>query len=93
MVPANTTSLIHNYCGAQSFADSSLKRSPRLDIPEYFYTEGYESLKLTYQLSLIFKPSTKCQLYTYRFKTSATSASAFSITKFSREIKHSRSQY
>ena len=59
MVLANTLSSIHNYCGAQSFADSILKRSPKLDIPEYFYAEGLESLKLTYQLSLRFKPSTK----------------------------------
>ena len=32
-----------------------------MDIPGYFYAEGLESLKLTYQLSLIFQPSAKCQ--------------------------------
>ena len=47
MVPANTKSSIHNYCGAQNFAESTLKRSLKLEIPEYFYTERFEFLKLT----------------------------------------------
>ena len=47
MVPANTISLIHKYCGAQSFADSTLKRSSIFDIPEYFYIERFDSLNFT----------------------------------------------
>ena len=40
MAPANTRSLIHNYCGAEGFADSTLKR---LNIPKNFLTEGFEN--------------------------------------------------
>ena len=36
MVPANTTSLIHSYRGAHSFADSTLKDHPSWTFPNIY---------------------------------------------------------